>query len=137
MPVYELTLEAEFSAAHRLRMGDGTYEPLHGHNWRVEAYFDADALDETGMAADFNTLRERLTTVLAGLHDCYLNEHPAFERINPSTEHVARFIYDQLAARTPPTVRVTKIRVWEAGGCAAAYRPGRSTGVHETAEDGR
>lgn len=121
MAQYELTLEAEFSAAHRLKMYDGQFEPLHGHNWRVEAYYEGDQLDSIGVAADFTVLRALLHEVIATLHDRYLNELPAFATVNPSTENVARHIFDALAARPVEGVQLAKVRVWETSGCAASY----------------
>ena len=53
MPRYELLLESHFSAAHRLRMPDGSLEPLHGHNWKVEVYLEGPRLDGCDLLADF------------------------------------------------------------------------------------
>src|SRR4051812_27370017 len=33
---FEITTTRTFSAAHQLRLPDGSIEPLHGHNWRVK-----------------------------------------------------------------------------------------------------
>lgn len=123
MPRFELLLEAGFSAAHRLKMYDGQYEPLHGHNWRVEVSFEGRRLDEIGVVADFTVLQGHLKAVVADLHDTYLNELPSFADRNPSTEHVAEYLYERLAALVGPNVRLTKVQVWETPGCAAAYVP--------------
>jgi 6-pyruvoyltetrahydropterin/6-carboxytetrahydropterin synthase len=121
---YELLLLGEFSAAHRLRMHDGNYESLHGHNWRVEVYIEGDKLDSAGLLADFTVLQPRLSEITRQLHDTYLNELPAFAKVNPSTEAVARHIHDRFAEGLPTSIRVAKVRVWETSGCAAAYVPG-------------
>lgn len=124
MPSYEIVLEAEFSAAHRLKLHDGRWEPLHGHNWRAEVFLEGPALDSAGLLADFTVLQEELRRITGELHDTNLNEHPAFARTNPSTELVARHIHDRFAPGMPSGVKVTKVRVWETRQCAAAYRPG-------------
>ncbi|MCK6457751.1 MAG: 6-carboxytetrahydropterin synthase [Phycisphaerae bacterium] len=123
MATYELTIESEFSAAHRLRMYDGAYEPLHGHNWKVECYFEADRLDEIGVAADFTLLRDRVLRAVGELHDTYLNDLAPFAGVNPSTENVARHLYERIAVGLASTVRLRRVRVWEAAGCAASYSP--------------
>lgn len=120
---YEILLLAEFSAAHRLRMADGSLEPLHGHNWKVEVSLRGARLDAIGLLADFTQLQPQLQRITAALHDTYLNELPAFAQKNPSTEHVARLIHDQFAPQLPPSVRVHRVRVWETSTCAAAYVP--------------
>ena len=33
---FEITTTRTFAAAHQLRLYDGSLEPLHGHNWRVQ-----------------------------------------------------------------------------------------------------
>ncbi len=124
MPRYELLLESEFSAAHRLRMHDGTLEPLHGHNWRVEVHLEGRGLDSAGLVADFVVLQRNLTAVVGRLHDTCLNELPAFSECNPSTELVAKHLHDAFAPMLPMGVKVTKVRVWETRACAAAYVPG-------------
>lgn len=121
---YEILLLAEFSAAHRLRLADGSFEPLHGHNWKVEVCLRGPRLDAIGLLADFTLLQTQLQRITAALHDTYLNELPAFAQKNPSTEHVARHIHDQFAPQLPPSVRVHLVRVWETSTCAAAYHPG-------------
>jgi len=123
MARYELLLRGGFSAAHRLKLHDGTYEPLHGHNWAVEVFIEGDELDAAGMLADFTALQPALSAVLGELHDTYLNELPMFEACNASTEHVARYICHAFAERASPGVRIAKVRVWETPECAAAYVP--------------
>src|SRR5262245_33758650 len=121
MARFELTLEAEFAATHRLRMYDGQFEPMHGHRWRLKAYYEGDRLDEIGVLADFTLLHAQLREIAAGLNDRCLNDLPSFAGSNPSAENVARHIYDTLSTSQPGRARLTKVRVWEAPGCAAAY----------------
>ena len=123
MPTYELTLVAEFAAAHRIRLPDGSLEPIHGHNWRVEVFLDGDRLDRTGIVADFTQLEARLQEVVCGLHNADLNGLPAFAGREPTTELIARHIHDRYAPTLPSAVRVRKVRVWETARCAAAYVP--------------
>lgn len=123
MPHYELTLLAEFSAAHQLRLPDGSLESLHGHNWQVEACIVGCELEPSGWLADFTVLQPNLDAIVAELHDRHLNEHPAFARINPTTEQVARHIGERLSAGIAHGLRVGWVRVWETRRCAASYYP--------------
>lgn len=128
MGTYELVIQSEFAAAHRLLLHDGSYEPLHGHNWLVEVHLAGPELDEAGMLADFTQLQPALAAITAELHDSYLNELPAFRSTSPSTERVARYIHDRLAPRLPGSVAIQRVRVWETRHCAAAYVPSHSGG---------
>lgn len=124
METYELVIQSEFSAAHRLRLHDGSYEPLHGHNWLVEVHLTGPELDGAGMLADFTRIQPALAAITSELHDTCLNELPAFRATSPSTERVARHIHDRLAPQLPNSVSIQRVRVWETRQCAAAYVPG-------------
>lgn len=52
-----------FSASHFIVFENGFCEPLHGHNFRVEAVMDA-PLNEAGYAIDFNVVNQELTKIL-------------------------------------------------------------------------
>ena len=121
---FELTLRGEFSAAHRIRLYDGGLEPLHGHNWRVEIDLAGAKLDAIGVVADFVMLERQLETILAGYHDCFLNEHADLSAVNPTTENVACAIAKRVGEGLPAAVRLKRVRVWETSNCAASYLPG-------------
>lgn len=116
---YEIRVDGEFSAAHQLRLYDGSMEPLHGHNWKIEVYVEADQLDSMGVVADFRLVQQALDGRLRRWHDSFLNEHPEFASRNPSTEHVAATLFDDLRPALPAGVRLRRVRVWETSRCAA------------------
>jgi 6-pyruvoyltetrahydropterin/6-carboxytetrahydropterin synthase len=120
--MYELTIETGFAAAHCLRGYEGSCERLHGHNWRVEVHVRAEKLDGLGMVKDFRVLREEAEKAMARLDHRYLNETPPFDKLNPSAENLAKFIYDELSRTlNDGNVSVSLIRVWESEKAAAAY----------------
>ncbi len=119
--MYELVICAEFAAAHQIRLPDGSLEPLHGHNWRVEAILEGARLDDTGIVADFTGLHADLRRITGELHNTHLNELAAFAPACPTTERVARHIHGRFAATLPPTVKLRRVKVWETADCAAAY----------------
>lgn len=120
--MYELTTMTHFSAAHQLRLHDGSLEPLHGHNWRVELCVSGDQLDAIGVVMDFHELERLLRQVVAPMHNRHLNELAAFARQNPTTEHVARHIAHSLSL--PGGVRLQWVRVWETPENSAIYHEG-------------
>jgi len=120
MPRFEIKVCDEFCAAHQLRMYDGTLEPLHGHNWRVEVEMTSDKLDGIGAVIDFNVVKADLKSVIGRWHDRFLNELPDFAQRNPTAENVALTLFEALSARLPEAVRMKRVRVWEAVGCSAA-----------------
>ena len=47
--MFELTVKAEFEAAHQINGYQGKCQRLHGHNWSVEAVVEGNKIDEIGM----------------------------------------------------------------------------------------
>jgi len=119
--MYELFLTTHFAAAHNLRGYEGACERLHGHNWRVDVLLRAERLDALGMVMDFRDLKAATKRLLEGLDHRYLNELPAFETENPTTENVSRWIFENLRGELPDGVSVYKVAAWESQGCGASY----------------
>jgi 6-pyruvoyltetrahydropterin/6-carboxytetrahydropterin synthase len=122
---FEIATTRWFSAAHQLRLYDGTIEPLHGHNWRVKVSVTAERLDAIGVVMDFHELERLLDQILAPLHNSHLNETKEFAALNPSAENVAFHIGRRLAL--PETVRLNSVEVWETDANSALYRPESTT----------
>lgn len=131
--MYELTIETVFAAAHAIVM-NGQREPVHGHNWHVTACVAGDALDSDGLLCDFHEVESALRHITGGFHNKDLNASPPFDKVNPTAELIARHIGEELARHIPARsaagnaarargVRVAWIRVTEAPGCAAIWKP--------------
>lgn len=118
---FAITATREFAAAHQLRLYDESLEPLHGHNWKVCVTVAADKLDAIGVVMDFHELERILDEILKPLHNRHLNDLPAFQKLNPSTENVAVHIASSL--HLPPGVRLESVEVWETAANSALYRP--------------
>jgi 6-pyruvoyltetrahydropterin/6-carboxytetrahydropterin synthase len=126
--VYELSMESDFAAAHRLTGYQGPCENLHGHNWKVRIVVKGESLDPRGMVMDFREIKDRVNLIVSRLDHRYLNELPPFDRTNPTTENLARHICETLAADLPEPLRVARVEVWESDSASAAYIPGESAG---------
>lgn len=130
MAVYELTVERDFSAAHMMRDHPGACARLHGHNYRVLFTVAGDELDESGMLVDFADLKSIFDAILGDLDHRNLNEIPPFDCINPSSENLARYLFEQAAERLPERVGMTSVTVCESSTSSVTYRdPGRGRGA--------
>ena len=97
---WRLTVTEQFSAAHQLRGHSGACERLHGHNFGVEVEVEGDRLsDDLEILIDFKELKTMVREILAELDHRHLNDLPPFAEHNPSSENLARHIYQALAAR--------------------------------------
>jgi 6-pyruvoyltetrahydropterin/6-carboxytetrahydropterin synthase len=116
--MYNIKVEASFSSAHNLRGYKGKCEALHGHNWKVEAVVSKDKLDKTGMVLDFKYLKMELNKVLEKLDHKHLNSLSYFKKSNPTSENIAKYIYDRLR---PQVAALKLITVWESDNSCATY----------------
>jgi 6-pyruvoyltetrahydropterin/6-carboxytetrahydropterin synthase len=123
--MYRVTVEKSFDAAHYLRGYQGKCEALHGHRFRVLASVQASALNDIGLAYDFTDLKKHLGDILERFDHTCLNDMPPFDKINPSSEHIATTIYQELNARLAGApVVMESVEVWESPYQGTAYRPG-------------
>jgi len=123
--MFEVSVEAEFAAAHALVIA-GQREAVHGHNWHITVTVAGPRLDSDGLLCDFHTVESALRELTGRFHNRDLNAMEPFRGgLNPSAENVARFLAEELTAAIDlsPHARVTAVRVTEAPGCAATYRP--------------
>jgi len=119
---FEITVKTEFSSAHRLRHYKGKCEELHGHNWKVEVTFFKERLDKKGMILDFKLAKKRLNGVLKELDHKYLNNLKYFKKTNPTSENIARYIYEKLRAKGKgQRAKLKKVKVYETKNSCACY----------------
>ena len=120
---YEISVEVMFSASHQIRDDASELETLHGHNFRVEAFLatGTDTLPDSGLVMDFLALEEELKQVVAPYDHRHLNDLAPFDRVNPTTENLARFFFEELQKRLPEAAELQRIRVWEAPTYSASY----------------
>jgi len=98
--LWRLTIREEFASAHALRHYQGQCESLHGHNYSVEMVVQGETLTpDTELVVDFTVLKKELREELALIDHRYLNEYPPFDHINPSSENLARHLYQKLKLR--------------------------------------
>lgn len=120
--MYEVMVQAHFSAAHRLRDYKGKCENLHGHNWKVEAVVGSTRLNDIGMVVDFKEARERLNQVIRDLDHTNLNELPYFKEVNPTSENIAKYLYSKLSDLIKKEgLKVKRVLVWETDSSCASY----------------
>lgn len=120
---YQVTVEDHFAAAHALRGYDGDCERLHGHNWTVRVTVESRVLNEQGLAMDFRELKKLLHAVITPYDHAELSVIPPFDRINPSSENLARQVFDSLKAHfIRGSCRLVKVEVSETPQSTASYQ---------------
>jgi 6-pyruvoyltetrahydropterin/6-carboxytetrahydropterin synthase len=120
-PMFELTVERTFCAAHSIAVG-GQREPVHGHNWLVKVAVAGPTLDRDGLLCDFHLLERELERILQPWQNQNLNVIDPFDEMNPTAEHIARHVAAALAPALPAGASLRCVSVTEAPGCVATYR---------------
>jgi len=120
--MYKLMIRTSFAAAHNLINYQGDCENLHGHNWKVDVTVLAKELDKAGLGIDFKVLKREAGAIVQELDHKYLNDNPAFGNISPSSEHIARYLYQRISERlNNDVIKVESIAVWESDNASACY----------------
>lgn len=125
VPLYRIHVREHFDAAHYLRGYQGRCEALHGHRYEVVVALETDRLDEIDLAYDFTRLKGLLRERVLGRldHRC-LNDIVPFDRINASTENLARVIYAWVREGLEDApVRLAYVEVYESPDSWVRYTP--------------
>lgn len=122
--MYELSVTLHFDAAHALRGYQGKCENIHGHRFEVAANLRANGTNDIGITYDFVELRALLNKVLGDFDHTCLNDHPPFDKINPSSENIASVVYGRLSELlNNSAVHLHSVQVWESPGSKVTYFP--------------
>lgn len=120
--IYELYIETHFSAAHALKGYPGDCARLHGHNWIIRVYVRCRRLNDIGIGLDFRVIKNHVREVLQALDHANISELPQFCQMNPSSENIARYLFEELGKRiNTEGIAVSKIQVSETPNAGVVY----------------
>ncbi len=124
--MYSLAVKRFFVARHFLVGGDwGAENQRHSHHYRIEAQLEGQVLNQDGFLVDIVALEAHLDEVVAYYQDQTLNELPEFAGLNPSIEHFARLLCQELLNRIKDPLHACTVKVWEDDIAWTAYREER------------
>ncbi len=147
---YRICKSFEIESGHMLSKHPDKCRFPHGHTRRVEFVLEADELDSNDMVCDFKIVRDTMAGFLdqfdhamcmntddpqfAHFKDTYGERVIGFEHADPTTELMAKTIYDyfkaclaQYASRADsrypvrPSLRIVRVRLWETSSSWAEY----------------
>jgi len=93
---------------------------LHGHSFVVEVTLEGEVDPEVGWLVDYDVIATAWAPLAKALDHRHLNDVPGLE--NPTSEYLARWVYDRLAPALPALAAVT---VMETPETRATYRGAR------------
>ena len=115
----ELRKTFQFEAAHLLPKLPRTHKcrRLHGHSFRVDIVVAGECDPKLGWLIDYADISAAFKPLWDKLDHHYLNEISGLQ--NPTSEHIARWIWDRLKPRLPLLAEVV---VAETCTASCAYR---------------
>ena len=129
MPIVTVTRRLTFNAAHRVHnpelsdlenarlFGKCNNPNGHGHNYVLEITIEGDPDPVTGMVFDLRELKEIINEeVVDPMDHRFLNhEVPPFDRVVPTTENIARVLWDIFEEKLGgnPKCGLYRIRLYE------------------------
>ncbi len=78
---------------------------MHGHSFKIILTLVGSLDPVVGWVIDYNEIQERMKPILDRIDHRVLNEVPGLE--NPTSEYLAKWLYDQARAVLPTLNRVT------------------------------
>jgi 6-pyruvoyltetrahydropterin/6-carboxytetrahydropterin synthase len=92
MERWRISKRMEIAGSHQLSLPyESKCQGLHGHNWYITVYCEADKLTEYGMIVDFAKVKKEIHGFL---DHGYLND--LLPGINPTAENIAKWICDKV-----------------------------------------
>ncbi len=118
--------EFRIEAAHRLpRVAEGhRCARLHGHSFRIEIALHGIVEPDSGWVMDFDRIAAAWAPVHESLDHRYLNDVAGLD--NPTSENLARWIWEKVAPMLPGLARVT---IWETCETACEYEGDGDTAI--------
>lgn len=131
--MYSLSVRDHFMIAHSFR-GDifGPAQKLHGATFVVDVTFRRRELDPDGLVIDIGAASAAVKRILDDLNYRNLDEEPAFEGRNTTTEFLAKAIFDRVAeaiaagdlGENAQGIAALKVSLNESHVASAAYEAG-------------
>jgi 6-pyruvoyltetrahydropterin/6-carboxytetrahydropterin synthase len=104
-PVFQITKQAAFDAAHYLPEGPrGEYRRMHGHSFQVEATVRGPMQEPVGWVEDLGALDAALKALAHELDHGLLNEKSGLE--SPTLERLCLYFVSRLKPQFPGLCRV-------------------------------
>ena len=98
--MFTVSVRDHFMIAHSFEgQVFGPAQRLHGATYVVDAEFRREELDPDGIVVDIGRATDALHAVLAALNFRNLDDEPAFEGRNTTTEFLAFVIHERIAAK--------------------------------------
>ena len=128
--LFTIRTKAQFESAHAIREyiedsknpGKFLDEDIHGHTFVVEAFASSNTIEQrTGFALDFLVLKKKVDELALKFDHKFINQVSPFDIINPSTENLAKYFFEEINKIIPTGSWLEKVRIFEGPNNFAEY----------------
>ena len=126
--MYSITVTGHLDSAHYLREYQGKCANPHGHRFSYQITLVGPELDNLGMIVDFGDIKAIMkSTIEDYLDHKMLNDLYPFDKVNPTAENIAHWIYDEVYNTlheghvVSESYKLTKVRVYESPDASSEY----------------
>lgn len=119
--MFKISVKTELSAAHQLIGYQGSCRRIHGHNWTIKVQVSTRELNDVGIGYDFREMKRLVKDIVNSYDHQFLNEIPPFNTINPTSENLAKIIFDKVKKKVPTHIEVISVEVMESDRCSVIY----------------
>jgi len=119
--MFIISVRTNFAAAHRLIGYQGECSRLHGHNWSIKISVSTHELDAVGIGYDFRNLKKDIQAIIMKYDHQLLNEIAPFDQINPTSENLAKLLFQSLKKQLPPHINMLSVEISESDNYAVTY----------------
>ena len=118
---YRVTKAFAFSASHALPGYDGPCAEMHEHDWKVAVTVRAGQLNSSAFVIDFFKLEELWKRIKARFDGGVINEVEPFNAEWPTSENLARWMFEEFERGMPLATVLERVEVWEDETSGASY----------------
>lgn len=121
--MYSVAVRRDFIASHFLTGGDwGAENETHAHHYVLEVRLNGPKLDHHGYLVDICEIESVVDGLVGRYRDRTLNRLDEFAQLNPSLEHFARIISDEILKNIRNrNLKSMTVKIWENDVAWAAY----------------
>ncbi|MEE2770439.1 MAG: 6-carboxytetrahydropterin synthase [Pseudomonadota bacterium] len=117
-----VTIKNQFESAVKLYGYEGDCANIHGHTYQVSvSFYNIDT--KADMVVDYYEAKTWVEKAIAPLDHRFINEVKPFDKRNPTTENIAKWLFEQINKLTTKDVNISDVTLSENNAFSVKYAP--------------
>ena len=117
-----VTIKDQFESAVKLYNYSGSCANVHGHTYRIAVtFYNTD--QSADMVVDYYEAKTWVEQAIAPLDHKFINELKPFDKVSPTTENIAKWLYEEIHNVIQTNIKILKIKLSENDNFSVTYAP--------------